>query len=100
MKLIYALMGASVLMIIFGLFLILQQSPEEAGVADPTAPPERNIAVVPVPTEDAQRDSEIPQLDVEAEPGSEEWCEQMMTQSNDRWSREDSQTFADHCIYE
>ena len=51
----------------------------------------------PAPTE---RDSEIPQIQVDAEPGSEAWCEQMMNVPNADWSREDSQTFADQCIYD
>lgn len=106
MKAVYALIGASLLMIAFGLFLILQQPPpEEVQDAQPEAvqaPEEepRDIALIPVPAGETERDGEIPQLEVDAEPGSEEWCEQMMTQSNDRWSREDSQTFADQCIYE
>lgn len=110
MKAVYALIGASLLMIAFGLYLILQQPPpEEVQEAQPDAvqapekePEEqpRDIALVPVPSEEAERDGEIPQLDVDAEPGTEEWCEQMMNQSNDRWSKEDSQTFADQCIYE
>ncbi len=110
MKAVYALIGASLLMIAFGLYLILQQPPpEEVQDAQPEAvqaPEEeseeqpRDIALVPVPAEEAERDGEIPQLEVDAEPGSEEWCEQMMNQSNDRWSRDDSQTFADQCIYE
>lgn len=111
MKAVYALIGASLLMIAFGLFLILQQPPPEEAeqeaqpeaVAEPEEESEeepRDIALVPVPAEEAERDGEIPQLDVDAEPGTEEWCEQMMNQSNDRWSKEDSQTFADQCIYE
>ncbi|WP_341938768.1 DUF3012 domain-containing protein [Marinimicrobium sp. C2-29] len=110
MKAVYALIGASLLMIAFGLYLILQQPPPEEvqdaqpeAVQAPEEEPEeqpRDIALVPVPAEEAERDGEIPQLEVEAEPGSEEWCEQMMNQSNDRWSRDDSQTFADQCIYE
>lgn len=100
MKAIYALMGASVLMIVFGLFLIMQQPPVEEETASPSEPAERNIGLIPVPSEDAGRDSDIPQLEVEAEPGTEPWCEQMMNQSNEKWSREDSQVFADNCIYE
>lgn len=107
MKAVYALIGASLLMIAFGLYLILQQPPpEEVQDAQPEAVQEpeeeepRDIALVPVPADEAERDGEIPQLEVDAEPGSEEWCEQMMNQSNDRWSRDDSQTFADDCIYE
>lgn len=100
MKAIYALMAASVLMIAFGLYLISQQPmPEEQDIADPTQPPSREIGMIPaLPDED--RDESIPELEVDAEPGSDAWCEQLMRLANDQWTREDSQTFADHCIYD
>lgn len=95
MKAIYALIGASLLMIVGGIALILNQppAPEEALAAEPP----RDIGVIPAP---AETDSEIPQLEIEAEPGTEAWCEQMMNVPNAKWTREDSQTFADNCIYE
>ncbi|WP_036189363.1 DUF3012 domain-containing protein [Marinimicrobium agarilyticum] len=95
MKAIYALIGVSLLMIVGGIALIVNQppAPEEAPIAEET----RDIGVIPAP---AQTDSEIPQLDVEAEPGSEPWCDQMMNIPNVEWTREDSKTFADNCIYE
>lgn len=100
MKAIYALMAASVLMIVFGLFLISQQPlPEEQDIADPTEPPRQEIGLIPaLPEED--RDESIPELAADAEPGSDEWCEQMMRLSDDQWTREDSQIFADQCIYD
>ncbi len=95
MKAIYALIGASLLMIVGGIALIMNQppAPEEATVAEDA----RSIGVIPAPTEN---DSEIPQLDIDAEPGTEAWCEQMMDVPNTEWTRENSQTFADNCIYE
>lgn len=91
MKAIFALMGASILMIVVGLVLILNQPEPEP------AEPARDIGMIPAP---AERDSEIPQIKVDAEPGSDAWCEQMMNVPNADWSREDSQTFADQCIYD
>jgi|GEM_PF-1422162 len=100
MKVIYALMAASVLMIAFGLFLISQQPlPEEQEIADPTEVPTEDIGLIPaLPEQD--RDETIPEMEVDAESGSDEWCEQMMYLADDKWTREDSQTFADHCIYD
>lgn len=91
MKAIFALMGASILMIVVGVVLILNQPEPEP------AEPARDIGMIPAPSE---RDSEIPQIKVDAERGSEAWCEQMMNVPNADWSREDSQTFADQCIYD
>lgn len=100
MKFVYALMGASVLMIALGLYLISQQQgPVQDSVADPTEPPSREIGLIPALPEQ-ERDDTIPELETDAEPGSDTWCEEMMRLANDRWSHEDSQTFADHCIYE
>jgi len=101
MKAIYALMAASVLMIIFGLFLISRQPlPEEQqDIADPSEPPSQEVGLIPaLPEED--RDDSIPELETDAEPGSDEWCEYMMRLADDQWTREDAQTFADHCIYD
>lgn len=95
MKAIYALIGVSLLMIVGGIALIVSQppAPEEAPVGEQA----RDIGLIPAP---AESDPDIPQLDVEAEPGTEAWCEQMMAIPNAEWTREDSQTFADNCIYE
>lgn len=95
MKAIYALIGASLLMIVGGILLIVNQppAPKEAPIAEGS----RDIGIIPAPT---QTDSDIPQLEVQAEPGTEDWCEQMMTIPNAEWTREDSKTFADNCIYE
>lgn len=93
MKAIYALIGASLLMIVGGITLIVYQSP----APQPPAEEARDIAVIPAPTES---ESDIPQLEVDAEPGTEPWCEQMMDIPNAEWTREDSKTFADNCIYE
>ncbi|WP_347332431.1 DUF3012 domain-containing protein [Marinimicrobium locisalis] len=95
MKAIYALIVASLLMIVGGIALIMNQPPvpEESLAAGPS----RDIGVIPAP---AETDSEIPQLEIEADPGSEPWCEQMMNVPNADWTQEDSKTFADNCIYE
>lgn len=107
MKTVFALIIASFAMIVFGIVLIVNSPSEpeqEAGPSDKTesaAPsqkqPQKDIAIIPAP---AEKNSEIPELEVDAEPGSESWCEQMMTRPNAEWSREQSQTFADHCLYE
>lgn len=101
MKVIYALMGASLLVIVLGVYLISQtQQAAEQEIPPPNEPPaQRDIGVIPTVKEE-ERDSDIPQLEVDAERGSEQWCEQMMALADDKWSHEDSQTFADECIYE
>lgn len=95
MKTIYALIAASVLMIVVGVAMIVIQEPEPA--PEPSPAQERDLGVIPAP---AEQDSETTDSEIDAEPGSEPWCEQMMRRSNARWSEEQSQIFADHCIYE
>lgn len=98
MKAVYALIGASVLMIVLGIFLItLEQQAENGAIPDPQVPaPERDIGVIPALPEDP----EAPHIDEsDLEPGTDAWCEYMMRLADDLWSPEDSRTFADHCIY-
>lgn len=99
MKAVYALMGASVLMILFGIFLIsMEQQTENDDIPDPEVPaPERDIGVIPSLPEDA----EAPDMDeADLEPGSDAWCEHMMRLEDELWSPKDSRTFADNCIYD
>lgn len=99
MKAVYALIIASFLMIAFGFLLILQQEPEPTSQADKSQAPTPVLGLIPAPapleTEPTQNE---PNLDVMAQPGTEVWCEQMLHVADADWSREDSQTFADHCI--
>ncbi|WP_049721723.1 DUF3012 domain-containing protein [Gilvimarinus polysaccharolyticus] len=41
---------------------------------------------------------DVPSL--EATPGSEPWCEQLMLLPDDRWTDQDARLFAQHCVYQ
>lgn len=97
MKSIYALIAASVLMIVAGVAMIVIQEPEPEPEPEAASAQEPDLGVIPAP---AEQDSETTDSEIDAEPGSEPWCEQMMRRPNARWSEEQSQIFADHCIYE
>jgi len=90
MKFVYALVGLSLGVIVFGLYLIVSEPQREEQV---TAP--REVGLLPVPT--PATDSDVPQLD--AEPGTEPWCDMMMHKPSHHWQEEETRTFADHCIY-
>ena len=100
MKAVYALIIASLLMIAFGVFLILQQEPAATQEAkqEPASKPALGLIPAPAPQQSGAGQT-LPHLEVVALPGTELWCERMLHIANAGWSREDSQTFADHCIY-
>ena len=102
MKAVYALIIASLLMIAFGVFLILQQKPAATREAEQeqTQAPKPVLGLIPAPApQQADSGQTLRHLKVVALPGTELWCERMLHVANTDWSREDSQTFADHCIY-
>lgn len=101
MKAVYALIIASLLMIAFGIFLILQQEPQTVPEAEPAQAPKPALGLIPAPApQQPESGQSLPHLEVVALPGTELWCERMLYVADAEWSREDSQTFADHCIYE
>lgn len=95
MKYVYALIIASLLMIVFGLYLISQQPAPEP---KPVTQPPRSLGVIPAPVPDEEGNSEVPE--VAPEPGSEAWCDFMLQKANELWSEEDTKTFADKCIFQ
>jgi len=100
MKAVYALIIASLLMIAFGIFLILQQEPQTIREVEPAQAPKPALGLIPTPApQQSPSGQSLPHLKVVALPGTELWCERMLHVANAEWSREDSQTFADHCIY-
>jgi len=101
MKAVYALIIASLLMIAFGIFLILQQEPETTRETEQTQAPKPALGLIPTPApQQSVSGQNLPHLEVVALPGTELWCERMLYVADADWSREDSQTFADHCIYD
>ncbi len=95
MKFVYALIVASLLVIAFGVYLIVQQPAPEP---KPTTQPPRSLGVIPAPVPEEQGNSEVPE--VAPEPGSEAWCDFMLQKANELWSEEDTKTFADKCIFQ
>lgn len=98
MKAVYALIVASLLMIAFGIFLILQQEPEPVQTTEQGQTSQPALGLIPTP-QNTESGQALPHLEVVALPGTELWCERMLYVADADWSREDSQTFADHCIY-
>lgn len=89
MKFVYALVALSLGVVVFGLYLIMSEPQSEE------LTPQREIGLLPAPT--PATDSDVPEVD--AEPGTEPWCDMMMQQPGDNWVEEETRTFADHCIY-
>lgn len=90
MKSVYALVALSLGVVVFGLYLIMSE-PQ----SNESATPPREIGLLPVPN--PVTDSDVPQLD--AEPGTEPWCDMMLHKPGDNWKEEETRTFADNCIY-
>jgi len=100
MKAVYALIIASLLMIAFGLFLIAQHQPEPDQKTPQAPEPQPALGLIPTPApQKPGAGRALPHLEVVALPGTELWCERMLHVANAEWTRDDSQTFADHCIY-
>lgn len=90
MKFVYALVALSLGVIVLGLYLIVSE-PQ----SDELALPPREIGLLPALAPSAE--SDVPQLD--AEPGTEPWCDMMLHKPNQEWEEEETRTFADQCIY-
>ena len=92
MRLTWILIGLALLTLLVGIFM-LSQLPTEEEAEEPA------FVVLPqLKQSDAPAEVSIPL--VPAEPGSEQWCEQMMHKPDAQWQDEDARLFAANCLFD